>query len=592
MNRYSQYSTSEFNPLSFNELAAAPTMMRQKHDNSITQAEAMRIKADPLEVHLNRAIELKRQMDNEIAKNVDSLNKEGYNPTTFQNITRLNRQYQDLISPTGEIGQINAAKTIYNTNQEEFIKDAAKQNIGRDQAIKKWKEKTNYYTGFGDDGESITNVDPQGVAQFQDYEKYKKTAKDLMGKIETEVRSGNYTLRDSGLGNGTKVGIDSKGFKVESTNIDALNNAILAGSEMWLKPTGEGYKYNQDAGVDQNNFRQRFIGDFGSMLETVNKHGYEENGQFINDASGPNGGSGNLPTTPSAIYDPSTQKTLASEIKETDYSKIGTNRSSTGGVPGQFKQNTGKVKIGYKDLLKDPLSQRLYEKSYDRLVAAGKIPKGADKNSEAVGKIVGLYMTKHTKIPTIANDVIQPDTSTNSQQFMGQFDKKEGVQRDAEAQANLESGYRTIIDPVTKEELTKKEFLAKGYTVKYDGYDSHLSYNNYNFKGDNNENQSILTHKVRVYKDGKPLGVTAMTRTRQEMNSPEFKKSYQIGHIYRNAVQQFGDWVVPTATDNTKVKFKENGKFDIIYNGHKYEDVTGPEYEFIIDKAISEKEHN
>ena len=108
MNRYDVASVAKFSPLSFNELAAAPTMMRQKHDASIAQAEAMRIKTDPYSKHYNRALELKQQMDNEIAKNVDTLNKEGYNPTTFQNITKLNRQYQDMISPTGEIGQINA----------------------------------------------------------------------------------------------------------------------------------------------------------------------------------------------------------------------------------------------------------------------------------------------------------------------------------------------------------------------------------------------------------------------------------------------------------------------------------------------------
>ena len=100
MNRYDVASVAKFSPLSFNELAAAPTMMRQKHDASIAQAEALRIKANPLDKHLNRALEIKNQMDAEIAKNVDTLNKEGYNPTTFQNITKLNRQYQDMISPT------------------------------------------------------------------------------------------------------------------------------------------------------------------------------------------------------------------------------------------------------------------------------------------------------------------------------------------------------------------------------------------------------------------------------------------------------------------------------------------------------------
>ena len=55
MNRYDVASVAKFSPLSFNELAAAPTMMRQKHDASIAQAEALRIKANPLDKHLNRS---------------------------------------------------------------------------------------------------------------------------------------------------------------------------------------------------------------------------------------------------------------------------------------------------------------------------------------------------------------------------------------------------------------------------------------------------------------------------------------------------------------------------------------------------------
>ena len=47
MNRYSQITTSEFNPLSLQEIMVAPLAMRQKHDASIAAAEALRIKANP-----------------------------------------------------------------------------------------------------------------------------------------------------------------------------------------------------------------------------------------------------------------------------------------------------------------------------------------------------------------------------------------------------------------------------------------------------------------------------------------------------------------------------------------------------------------
>lgn len=292
MNRYSSITTSEFNPLSFNELAAAPTMMRQKHDNSIAQAEAMRIKADPLDVHLNRAVELKRQMDNEIAKNVDILNKEGYNPTTFQNITKLNRQYQDLISPTGEIGQINAAKTIYNTNQEEFIKDAAKQNIGRDRAIDLWKEKTNYYTGFGDDRKSITNVSPQGVAAYQDFNKDLQVSHSLLGKTIQGLSSSGHHLEPDGNGGFWEVTKNNKYVKNENTKqVESARKAFL---DKWDASSGEGKKWLMDSGegVDRN----RIINSFDAMLETSNIRDNSETANYNKpDISGDKNGTSATP---------------------------------------------------------------------------------------------------------------------------------------------------------------------------------------------------------------------------------------------------------------------------------------------------------
>jgi len=173
-NRYDNGSVSNFNPLSYQELAITPTMMRQKHDASIAQAEAMRIQADPYSKHYNRALELKQQMDNEIAKNVDILNKEGYNPTTFQNITKLNRQYQDMISPTGEIGQINAENINIKKINEEYDKLGKEKNWGQE-TINYWKNKAlkeyNEKPLYDANGRILTYSGPEGVVNKVDYNK-------------------------------------------------------------------------------------------------------------------------------------------------------------------------------------------------------------------------------------------------------------------------------------------------------------------------------------------------------------------------------------------------------------------------------------
>ena len=277
MNRYDVASVAKFSPLSFNELAAAPTMMRQKHDASIAAAEALRIQANPLDKHLARALEIKNQMDAEIAKNVDTLNKEGYNPTTFQNITKLNRQYQDIISPTGEIGKINTAKTVYDTNQEEFIKDAAKQNIGRDQALKLWDKKTAYYTGFGEDGKSITNVSPQGVAAYQDYTKDKQVAHSILGKTISGVSSQGHHLEvDKQTGGVWEV--TRNGKRVTNDNTKQVEAALKSTLDKWDSPNGEGKRWLMDSGDGLN--RDRIINDFNSMLETSDINDVSESANY------------------------------------------------------------------------------------------------------------------------------------------------------------------------------------------------------------------------------------------------------------------------------------------------------------------------
>ena len=289
MNRYDVASVAKFSPLSFNELAAAPTMMRQKHDASIAAAEALRIKANPLDKHLARALEIKNQMDAEIANNVDTLNKEGYNPTTFQNITKLNRQYQDYIAPTGEIGQINNAKIVYDKAQEDFIQDAAKQNIGRDRAINLWKEKTNYYTGFGEDGKSITNVSPQGVAAYQDYTKDKQVAHSILGKTVQGVSSQGHHLEVDKQTGGVWE-ITRNGKRVKSDNTRQVEAALKSTLDKWDNPNGEGKKWLMDSGDGLN--RERIINDFNSMLERSDINDISETANYNAPTTGGEGSDG------------------------------------------------------------------------------------------------------------------------------------------------------------------------------------------------------------------------------------------------------------------------------------------------------------
>ena len=69
-NRYDNGSVSNFNPLSLQEVMMVPLMQRQKHDQLIAQQEMLRqglAKVDPLDVHMNEALNVKSGIENKLA---------------------------------------------------------------------------------------------------------------------------------------------------------------------------------------------------------------------------------------------------------------------------------------------------------------------------------------------------------------------------------------------------------------------------------------------------------------------------------------------------------------------------------------------
>ena len=119
MNRFDNGSVSAYTPQSFQELAFVPMMKRQQHDEmSKNLAELNAIATDPLDKHRDEAIQLKQNLEaklgdlsgNLAAKGIDSIGKEAF--------YKLQKERNDLIAPTGRIGQINAAKIDFNKQKE------------------------------------------------------------------------------------------------------------------------------------------------------------------------------------------------------------------------------------------------------------------------------------------------------------------------------------------------------------------------------------------------------------------------------------------------------------------------------------------
>jgi hypothetical protein len=250
------------------ELAFVPMLKRQKHDQLIAEQEAIRsglAKVDPLDVHYNEALNLKNQIESEIDKTSQDLATNGFSNDMTGKTIALNRRYNDLISPTGRLGQINAAKTYYNQQKEEFIKNAESQKIGRDRALQLWNEKTSNYTGF-DPNNKITKVTPQGVAAFQNYGEDLSRAHSILGKTVQGLSSSGHHLEQDDNGGFWEVTKNNK--RVKSDNTKQVEAAYNSFRDKWIAENGEGSRYSKDAGLGID--EKRIQNDFNSMLENSN----------------------------------------------------------------------------------------------------------------------------------------------------------------------------------------------------------------------------------------------------------------------------------------------------------------------------------
>ena len=139
INRYSDLSVSAYNPMSMEELAMVPMMKRKQHDELDKQLAEAVVKVDPLKYHEDEALRLKNEMEGKVASQSEQLASQGITPDAKSSFYRLNKEYRDLVAPTGQVGKINRAKEIYDKEHAAFIKNAMETSkIGGDQAELRW----------------------------------------------------------------------------------------------------------------------------------------------------------------------------------------------------------------------------------------------------------------------------------------------------------------------------------------------------------------------------------------------------------------------------------------------------------------------
>lgn len=278
VNRFTTITPSKFNPLSYNEIMATAQMQRARHDNLTAQQELLRqglAKVDPLDVHFNEALKLKTDINDQINSQAELLAKEGVNPNSTSNFIKLNRQYNDLMSPTGRLGQINQAKQVYNKQLSDYIEDATKnKGWSREVALQNWKNNVQKpYTGF-DANNNIINVGSYGAPKKVETLEKLKAVKDLLGEqVVKEIGNNNFNIQAQP--DGSVILVDGSGRRIETSNKPNIEYGLKLLQQQMQDP--EWRSSMQFEGINPNAVNNEIIYGVNAMLKNDVKDNRDTN---------------------------------------------------------------------------------------------------------------------------------------------------------------------------------------------------------------------------------------------------------------------------------------------------------------------------
>ena len=562
MNRFSDYTPSVYNPMTFEEIAMVPMMKRKQHDETLAKQELIRAglaKVDPLKEHFDEALQLKQGIESQMDNTALELSRNGINNDMIGKTIALNRQYQDMVSPTGKIGQINAAKTIYNKEKEDFIKYAESQKIGKEIAEQRWKEKTSDYTGFDKDNK-IINVSPQGVAAFQDYGQDLSRAHSILGEtIKGLPQNVGYGLVDSGQGDGSTFMVNTDGQRIRSNNAKQVESAYKSFRDKWIAENGEGTKYSKDAGLGID--EARILNDFNSMLKSSDVTKLSQSASYNSPKEGKdesignpsvitedvkqqdktrqdldefkNFAEGNLTKTPTPPKNLShmtkdQQQVYYNSVKEAKRKYLVTNSNDPVEMKKRFDENfSAEQKVKYLN-------------SYNALVAQGKIKKDANPYVKSSSDLIKKDWMRRASVE-FSNQIIDVDSMDNDVLASPSLVKKTSEQRNGFIQKRLANAIGNkqdiVFDPETGRKIDMSE--VKLTDVNLIGHYAPL---NKLAKIGESEDNSVSPYKISwVDSEGK-IKTGLMTRDASEIGKPEFRGAKLIKKTTDAAVDNEGNY--------------------------------------------------
>jgi len=161
VNRYTNIQPARYTPRTLQELMVAPSYMRGQHnqlDEARAGIETQLAQIDPLLIHSDVAKQKQAELYTKMSKQAEDLATKGFSPTSKTDFIRLNKEYQQAISPTGTLGKIQTAKKTLELNKASYIANATKLGYPADAIAENWKDvEKKYADEFAATG-NITNI--------------------------------------------------------------------------------------------------------------------------------------------------------------------------------------------------------------------------------------------------------------------------------------------------------------------------------------------------------------------------------------------------------------------------------------------------
>jgi hypothetical protein len=254
MNRYTDLTPAVYDPMSMQEIMMAPMLKRKQHDQvsaDLSALDAELAKIDPLDVHTEYAKAERAKLADQIQQQAETLASQGYNNNTASNLLKFNRQFQETISPTGSIGQINAAKKVHDQLYEDWMKTEEAKKAGPEIATQRWLEHRGRYDQDFKDNQKVKPIGQMVAPKFQDLD---ADIKEFMTGLGSETL-GYITKNGYGFEagpDGTIVMTTQTGKRVQSDNINQINQAVTRLADKWIRENAPGKEWADFTKTDQN----------------------------------------------------------------------------------------------------------------------------------------------------------------------------------------------------------------------------------------------------------------------------------------------------------------------------------------------------